>query len=734
MTLLRIAAGLAFNAAPEHRWRRLSVFVSSALFLTFLLAASSIVALVLREAERSTVRTAVLADRPSDSDLLLVERWDDWRKQTIVVTWLQPASDAVPAIVPPGVAELPAAGETAVSPALDQLAAQHPELAARYPNRSVIGYDGVRAGGELFAYAVPEAGRSIGDADEALRIEQGQVVGQGPAYRIGRFGAPGNAAGYLALGEPQSVPIGPALGGLTAGLGIPAILILAVGAAAASETRNRRFTILRALGARARTVGTLSVFETLLLAVPGLVVALLTWAVAGPWLTVVPLVRYQVVPGDLALPWWVLFGLLAAAIAATAAIAWMLSAISERRMGRPRPGPSRTPLLAIRALPIALAIGAFGLGRTIGGYSQSDYYLIGFVLAVAGLPALVPIVLRAVGRLLARARTASVHLAARGMEWDPVRAARPFIAGAALLFLVLAGAAFVGLSRETEELSTPSTAGAATIEWQDARPGDLAQLQAAFGTGLAVPLSEKGEHDHGGAGPSDHEHSGRLLIGATCPELADYLPGSQCDPRSAMTLPDAMRPAVGSWLAQVLHEPAGEIELVEPASLADTGSALLLDRQSVTQVDERARNAAMGRLPAPSVRSAFSASTRESPLVPWLIGTLTFAAGALAFACLLAIIDRLLGLADAHRRLVNIGISRPKLARLTALNFALPYFSVLLVSLAAGLSACAVLLLPTSSMPMAAIGVTAMLGTACGLLGSISVAVLGARSAFADRD
>ena len=71
------------------------------------------------------------------------------------------------------------------------------------------------------------------------------------------------------------------------------------------------------------------------------------------------------------------------------------------------------------------------------------------------------------------------------------RAARPFIAGAALLFLVLAGAAFVGLSRETEELSTPSTAGAATIEWQDARPGDLAQLQAAFGTGLAVPFSEK---------------------------------------------------------------------------------------------------------------------------------------------------------------------------------------------------------------------------------------------------
>lgn len=404
-------------------------------------------------------------------------------------------------------------------------------------------------------------------------------------------------------------------------------------------------------------------------------------------------------------------------------------------MGRPRPGPTRTPLLAIRALPIVLAIGAFGLGRTIGGYSQSDYYLIGFILAAAGLPALVPIVLRVVGRLLARARTALVHLAARGMEWDPVRAARPFIAGAALVFLVLAGAAYVGLSRDSDEpRSTPTTAGAATVEWQDARPGDLARLQAAFGTGLVVPFSAEGEHDHGGGGPSDHEHSGWLLIGATCLELADYLPGSQCDPSSAMTLPDAMKPAVTSWLEQVMHGPGGEIEIVEPASLADAGAALLLDRQPVAQVDERARNAAMGRFPAPSVNSAFSASTRESPLVPWLIGTLTFAAGALAFACLVAIIDRLLGWADAHRRLVNIGISRPKLARLTALNFALPYFSVLLVSLAGGLSASAVLLLPTSSMPMAAIGVTAMLGAVFGLLGSVSVALLGARSAFADRD
>ena len=245
---------------------------------------------------------------------------------------------------------------------------------------------------------MPEAGRSIGDADEALRIEQGQVVGQGPAYRIGRFGAPDNAAGYLTLGEPQSVPIGPALGGLTAGLGIPAILILAVGAAAASETRNRRFTILRALGARARTVGTLSVLETLLLAVPGLVVALLTWAVAGPWLTVVPLVRYQVALGDLALPWWVLFAP-GRRDCGDGCHRLDASAISERRMGRPRPDRAVRRCSRSEPPPIALAIGAFGLGRTIGGYSQSDYYLIGFVLAVAGLPALVPIVLRAVGRL-----------------------------------------------------------------------------------------------------------------------------------------------------------------------------------------------------------------------------------------------------------------------------------------------------------------------------------------------
>jgi hypothetical protein len=156
---------------------------------------------------------------------------------------------------------------------------------------------------------------------------------------------------------------------------------------------------------------------------------------------------------------------------------------------------------------------------------------------------------------------------------------------------------------------------------------------------------------------------------------------------------------------------------VSPDTLASTGSAVFLDRQPVSQVDERARNAAMGRVPAPYVRSVFSASSHESLLVPWLIATLTFAAGALALACLLSLIDLLLCLGRAHCRLVNIGLSRHKLARLSGWNFALPYFLVLLVGFAAGLSVCAVLLLPTSTMPTSAIGAVATLGAALGLLG-----------------
>lgn len=737
MTLLRVATGLALNRAADHRWRRLSVPVSAMLFMLLLLAATSIVLLVLREDERDTARTAVLARTQSETDLFVLVRPDDWRGTSILVAWIEPAAGTDP-VLPPGVAKLPAADQTVVSPALDRLAARHPGLAARYPNRVVIGPQGIRSGGELFAYARSPAGRSLGATGEAIRVEDGRIIGDGPVLRIGRFGPPGAAVGFVHFGEPQSVPLGPVLGGLVGVLVIPGVLILGIGAAAASELRSRRLGILRALGARARTVAALGALETLVLAAPGLVAATIVWAVLGRRLSTVPLVGYQVAPGDLGLPWWLAVGMLAVGTAATALAGGLLAAFSRRRDTRPRPAPGRQRLSALRVAPLALAAAAFTLAKSVGGYREADLYLIGMVAAVIGVPAIVPVLLRALGGLLRRVRSASVAIASRSMEWDPARAARPFIGGAALLFLVLTGTGYVTLSRDTDNEEPNLVSGdthGVTVQWQDPKPSDLSRLRDAIGAGMVAPFVE-GSHDHRHDDGTNHHHAGNsgvLSVGATCTEVARYIPDTSCDPASPFNAPSVMQQQLAGWLTQSVHGTPGQIRLVPRTDLDGAGSALIVDNAPLEAIDERTRNVAITILPAPYVRSALASASRASPLIPWVIGGVVTAVVGLTIACLLSLIDRLLSARNHHRQLVNLGISRRKLTALGAWTFALPYIAVLGVSFLAGSVACALLILPTP-MPWKPIGNTAAVALAAGLLGTASVALLGANNALKERE
>ena len=736
MSLLRVATGLALNRAAEHRWRRTSVPLSALLFMMFLLAATSIMMLVEREDSREVARTAVLANARSETDLFLILRPDDWRGRTILVAWLEPTSaNAVP-VLPPGIGKLPTAGQSVVSPALDRLAARHPELAARYPDRLVIESTGVRSGGDLFAYVRAPTGRSLGSADAAFRVENGRIVGDGPAFRIGRFGTPDHAAGLLRLGEPQPVPIGPVVGGLFGVLVLPGVILLGVGAAAASEVRNRRLEVLQAIGASTRTVTTLSALETLILAIPGLVAATILWALLGPRLTTVPLVGYEVVPGDLSLPWWLLIALLGVAIVVTTLVAVLVTS-GPGRLARPRPAPRRTRLSALRVVPLAVAIAAFTLGKIVGGYREADFYLIGVVSAVAGIPAVVPVILRAVGLLLARARSTSVVIAARAMEWDPTRAARPFVGGAALLFLVVSGAGYIALSNDLDAPRLPTDdTQAVTVEWQDREPDDLRRFGDAVGTGLVVPFIE-GDYEHRHDEGETHHHgadAGVLSVGATCAELASYLPGTGCDAASPLGLPDAMQQRLAEWLALSVHGTVAQVRLVPRTDLIGVGSALVLDTAPLRDVDERARTAAMKTLPAPYVQSLLSSASRESPLIPWVTGGLVAAVIGLTFACLLSLIDRLLGVRSHDRHLVNLGISRMKLTALGAWTFAVPYTVVVVVSLLTGSAACALLILPTTPMPWTTIGMTAAAAAAVGALGTVGVGLLGSKRTLKERE
>lgn len=727
MMLLRTATGLARNRTPEHRWRKVSVPASALLFMFFLLAATSVVVMVVREGDRDTARTAQVATTASSTDLFLLERPDRWHGQTISVVWMEPASPDVEPVLPPGVETLPAPGQAVVSPALDRLVTRHPDLATRYRDRLVLDSTGVRGGGELIAYIRAPAGRSLGGEHSAVRVEDGRVVGEGPVFRISGFGSPSEATISRPVGQPVSpTPTGPVVGGLLGVLVVPGLILLAVGVAAASEVRDHRFAVLRSIGARARTVTTLAVLETLVLAVPGLAAAAVLWTVIGPRLTTVPLVGYEVVRGDLGLPWWLLFGQLSAAIAATALVSALVTAVPRRRAARPRPTPRRPGFAAVRAVPLVVAVAAFTLGKLDGGYRAADLYLLGMVSAVAGVPAVLPGVLRGAGMVLGRVRSMPAALAGRTMAWDPARAARPFVGGAALLVLVLTGSGYVALSRDVDDPWTPPGPHAVAVEWRDPRPGDLARLADEVGVGLVAPVVE-GEPLHGEAG------GGLLSIGATCSDLAAYFADTSCDSTSQFALPVAIQRHLAERLVVATHGPVTQARLVPREDLEGVGSAFVLAEAPLEAIEERARSAAMTVLPAPYVQSLLSTS-RESPLVPWVIAGAVIAAIGLAVACLLSLVDRLLAARRQHRHLVNLGISRNQLTTLGAWMFAVPYSAVFVVSLLAGLSVCALLILPGAVMPWDAIGTTMMVAIAVGLLGTVGVAFLGAKGALKERE
>ncbi len=328
--ILRVAAGLARNPAPEHRWRRVAVPVATAIFILLVLAATSVAVMVQREAERAMQRTALLATEPSPEDLLLTRGYDEWGGEQFVVVWIEPAGNVGPTL-PPGMSRLPEPGQAVVSPELDRLASAHPELAARYPNRSVLAPEGIGSGDELFAYVrMPE--------DRTLAGEKAAVRARG-------FGPPTGADRSLPLFLEPPEEIGtPVVAGVLGFLILPGLIVLAVGLATASEVRDRRFVVLRSLGAPGRTLAALAVLETMVLAAPGLVAVAVLWGAISPRLEQVPLVGQNVVRGDLGLPWWVIALELGLGIATIALLAVTLTAVGRRRgAGGPRPVPSALP-------------------------------------------------------------------------------------------------------------------------------------------------------------------------------------------------------------------------------------------------------------------------------------------------------------------------------------------------------------------------------------------------------
>ncbi len=602
--IVRVALSLARTPDPAHRWRQTAVPLAAAVSIFLLLAAGSLISLLDREAERGSDRIGTLAgSSPSPSDLLMVPRTDNWADSVYISISIEPAGAAAP-VLPPGLGRLPSPGRAALSPALHELTLREPMLASRYPHHLVLDPAGIRSGGELLAYTRPPAGRTI--------------RGYTSLQRVQRFGPPHGAQGFdPSYGSP--VDFFAIAAGASAFLLIPSLLVLIAGVATASPARDRRFAILRALGASRGTIARLGMVETIALALPGAVGAALVFRGFVGGLTSVPLVGHAVLPGDLQAPFAFCLGLIVAHALLAGAIAVAIGRPSAATSVRPRPIAGRSRARWWRAIPLGLALGLAVGGAAAGGESGGTAMIIGLVSAVAALPVAGPGLMALLGGVLARSPSVSGLLAGRRLQWDPVRIGRPFGLCGAMVVLAIATVCYVALARSVEPTRLPAGPDAAvSVSWADPHRGDLDLLADELGSGTVVGLVRS-----------------RLAI--DCSELAEQVGSLQCDSGGEQ----ATKSGLG-LLRRLL--PVESVSGFDPgASTRTADTAAVFDHGSLQALDRRLRTAADRVLAAPSLSSAFDLDSQPSELVGWLTGAILLAGLALAFGALLLVVDAVCG-------------------------------------------------------------------------------------------
>jgi hypothetical protein len=729
--LLRIAVGLALSRSREHRWRRVAVVCSAAAFMVLVLSATSVVELTHRQDARSDARGTVLSSSPATSDLYILRDRDVWEDRRIEVMWIEPVSPEAPnPTLAPGMDELPSPGEAVMSPELARLTAAHPKLSQRYPRRSVLGWQGVRSGEELVAYVRPPAGRRIGAEAEAVHLSGGRLVGDGPVERISGFASDG--VPWFEADEPIDRVSGwPLFAGVLSMLVLPGLVILSVGLAAASGVRSHRFQVLAGLGAPANVLRRLAALESVILATPAFVAMALLWWVVVRRLRAVPLAEITVVPGDLAIPAWLLAATVVASVAVSALLSTLVSLGGRRRS--PRPVTQAGSVSRLAMVPLLMSAIAFSVAGMSSGNRAADWNLGGIVLAVAGTPLVVPGILRAVGAALGRSEGVAASLAGRSAQWNPARVARPFVGAAALLVLVLAGLGFIAVAQDIELSPRSDTGGveSAAVIWRQVEDGDLARLDAAIRSGLVVPYSVGGVH--GAESAHRHEnlhedpsHSRDLAAGVTCQQLARLL-RTTCRGRAFADLPATARRHFVDSVSQATGEGVGSVELVAASDVAGSGTVVVLDRSHQRDLDERVRTAARAELPAARVTSWVAGQPQPSALERWIVAGLLIAGAALALGVLLSVIDRFLADRPAHLHLLNVGVPPSDLTRLEALRFAVPFGVACIVGFSVGLVLCLNMVSPGVAAPWPAIAVTAMLALLAALVGTAAIATLGVK-------
>ncbi len=675
--LLRLAWGLIRRSASTSRWRLIAVPACVAFATVIALSGASLWGLasklVAREGE---VRTATLVQERVDADFALLPSSDLIEGKEILVAWVEPLRSAALTKLP-GVAGALAPGHAAVSPAVDELVtARSPAAARHYPRRVLIGREALRAPDELVAYVRPARIGSIrDDPDAILFATDGRAQPRVPVFFASRTEFRPGLDLYF---------------GLIFAAGLPCVLLAWLAATVGAARRRERTAMLAWIGAPPGATGFLAATETMILSIPGVVVAAAVYVPLSKRLREIPIVGQPVFAGDLAVGLGELgaaAGVLLAVIAFVSLVAGMRAAQTSSSAPRPVVPARWKGRLRLATRLIVFALAAVSLIAYF--FVPSGSSLAQPVVGAAAIALLLAIPLASTALLAGAAQTILrlpgplPLLAGRQLARVGNRDVRPFAAGGVVLAAVVA---LTGLyARQSDPVVGPAPpTQAAMLRWSAPRAGDVRAIERALAEASIFPATRT---NHG------------LNVHATCLEVARVV-RAKCSEGGAMikgfleeqlaVAPGGVAFARATDLGHARAHPVardhGLAPRVDPKHrrsrhpLNSAGqlpeqivpdAALIVASKPDRSLSERIYGASMASaIPRPLVDVK---SWSEAPLplfVRWLALIGIFAGGAVVLALVVAQADTLSAQTREARVLPRMGMSPQSLRRMIALRHA----------------------------------------------------------------
>ena len=695
--IAKLAIRMAFTRSAEHRWRILSILVSSFLASLMVLTAIGVLTLADRVEDRGSTRTGAIATTESSTDSFALLNSDSWEGRQIESLSVMPATAGGTPATALGIREAPGPGASLVSPALDRLIRQNPELEDRYPNREVLSWSAVTDANELLGYRGVPFGDSLGNRADAIRYESSATsgqedsrqVGDGPLYRLSSLGT---------LSESSPVSPYPLVFGVLILVVAPALGLATIGLRSASSVRQSRLSLLLALGVSRGQLARLTFIEGAVSMLPGVLLAGVTYAYVSHTITRIPFTDNYLVPDDLALT-GIQIGLLLVALVVICCLVSTLTS-SPTKQTSPRPTTGEAPLRWPLLIPLGVSTLLF-FSTSLKLVAELYTIYPAILTAIVGVPLACLFVVQKSGARLAESESPSVHIVGSSMSVSPRAVARPYLGLAMLIVLTLSvlGWASHALHRETPR-QPPGTFSTAVIYPNSQDPAVVGELGSLDPRIAAMKIRVPGLD-----GPS----SGRIgtkkaQVFTSCDQLRKLDAAFDC---STMTASADLKRRLLDAIKVTTHGGVPDFTFVDDGHFEKSESAVLaLSKQNLEPFDKSIRDAVGKSLPGVGVSTAYDSQLGPDPLAAWIVAGMFTAIAALAASFLLSSVDRHIGAQHARSQMASLGVRQRTVLQIEGLRVALPLGIVIAVSGAIGALVCNNMLTLTTPFPVAGLAWT----------------------------